>query len=649
MKVVRTAVKAEPEVTPKSEPDTEAEKKAEKNVYQKNDNSAAAAAPTRYMVKRTMNSSAAHIEVRECVAEKVTSRRLNTKRNTYEYYVKWAEFEGTWEPKSHFEKAPELITECERKLAQQKAAALANASSAVAAASPNAAGRPERTSKARAVNTLKSWLNTGEQAGQSALSPSGNDLKRKNTDSEAGESSQDESFGAGSPSPNKQLKIASASSQIVQKVVGGQVRYFQKAANGSPTAVPTSPNSAEVVIDKNGDKASGVRRKPGVVVKSPVTREAQVKVVGRNETTSSGIVRVGKAAAPSSPGGTPSPVTSPVGAPRMQKIIQNTRTPSGSIIKRTIYRTIPGTPGTPSTPTQTAASAGATKPGITAARPAVASATASPRTPYQVNKTTAARTPMTTPATANAAYKISPSNQRVVRTPTAKPLSGKLTNTTPSPTAGRVVRSSPATAAAAKVGVVAAKESEEDGSGDAGEYTLCPVTGKLITKGQEGQSAEDADSELQRLLTNEEEEAAAAAAGSNVNSTEIHELIQNEDGSPVMVTGEDGTVYQVAGKNAEGQTLLLTQGEDGEQQCVIMASPEDGAAAGDGAHNAGEGETQMLGVDGDSQDGQITAELVQADEPSADGTRRVVLLLPDGNLMVSELNEEQYQQFNLGA
>lgn len=51
--------------------------------------------------------------------------------------------------------------------------------------------------------------------------------------------------------------------------------------------------------------------------------------------------------------------------------------------------------------------------------------------------------------------------------------------------------------------------------------------------------------------------------------------------------------------------------------------------------------------DSDSQDGQITAEIVQADEPSPGGTRKVVLLLPDGNLMVTELSDDQFQSLNI--
>lgn len=234
VKVMRTVtgpVKSEPELmmTPKAAPDADADTagkiKADKNPYQKVDNSTNP--PTlinRYMVKRTMNSSATHIEVRECLAEKVTSRRLNAKRNTYEYFVKWSDFEATWEPKSHFEKAQELITECERKLAKQKAAATASpvvVAQTAAAATPL---RPERSSKARAVSTLKTWCNTGD------AQQAGGDLKRKNTDSDYAEgeySSQDESFAVGSPSPSKQIKT---SPLVVQKAGGGQLRYYQKVS-----------------------------------------------------------------------------------------------------------------------------------------------------------------------------------------------------------------------------------------------------------------------------------------------------------------------------------------------------------------------------------------------------------------------------------
>lgn len=141
-------------------------------------------------------------------------------------------------------------------------------------------------------------------------------------------------------------------------------------------------------------------------------------------------------------------------------------------------------------------------------------------------------------------------------------------------------------------------------------------------------------------------------------------LAASDDGGQQLiqfVTGEDGTIYQVAGKNEQGQTILIAQGADGEQQCVYVAAEDSEALGLDDANNGvlsidgnlvdanaevqqqlqqqlvAEGQqsiqfalgtdeaTTVQGVhqplavateDGDSQDGQITAEVVQADLPS---------------------------------
>lgn len=206
-------------------------------------------------------------------------------------------------------------------------------------------------------------------------------------------------------------------------------------------------------------------------------------------------------------------------------------------------------------------------------------------------------------------------------------------------------------------------------------------------------------------------------------------LAASDDGGQQLiqfVTGEDGTIYQVAGKNEQGQTILIAQGADGEQQCVYVAA-EDSEALGLGLDDANNGNvlssidgnlvanaevqqhlqqqlaegqqsiqfgtddaTAVQGVhqplavateDSDSQDGQITAEVVQADLPSPGtviirkiitinsmidihsltfkfafvcgyvfilgGTRRVILQLPDGNFMITEVDEEQFKALNM--
>lgn len=154
-------------------------------------------------------------------------------------------------------------------------------------------------------------------------------------------------------------------------------------------------------------------------------------------------------------------------------------------------------------------------------------------------------------------------------------------------------------------------------------------------------------------------------------------LAASDDGGQQLiqfVTGEDGTIYQVAGKNEQGQTILIAQGADGEQQCVYVAAEDSEALGLDSANNGvlssidgnlvdaaatqqqlqqqlAEGQQSIqfaLGTDDatavhqplavatedpDSQDGQITAEVVQADLPSP-GTQIVLAFISpiDGSI-----------------
>ncbi|CAL7935612.1 unnamed protein product [Xylocopa violacea] len=157
----------------------------------------------------------------------------------------------------------------------------------------------------------------------------------------------------------------------------------------------------------------------------------------------------------------------------------------------------------------------------------------------------------------------------------------------------------------------------------------------------------------------------------------------------VTITGEDGVVYQVAGQAEDGQTLLVTRDADGEQQCVYVTTEQQGD---EGSvltldHAVAEAVAQLIpdqvnlasqfyvkeggtepaenpmvmsimdntnttdvteGQEDADGHGQVVAQVVQAEEPTPGGTRRVVLLLPDGNLMMTEVTEEQYAALGLG-
>lgn len=150
----------------------------------------------------------------------------------------------------------------------------------------------------------------------------------------------------------------------------------------------------------------------------------------------------------------------------------------------------------------------------------------------------------------------------------------------------------------------------------------------------------------------------------------------------VTVTGEDGVVYQIA---TEGQEEI--EGGEGMQQCVYVTTDQaEGSEEGavltldtavaeavaqlmpDQVIGGGcpqfyikEGEdtsvadnsnqlvmTSVVDQSGTDENAQVVAHVVQEGEiiPGT-GKRRVVLLLPDGNLMMTDVDEEQYAALNL--
>lgn len=150
------------------------------------------------------------------------------------------------------------------------------------------------------------------------------------------------------------------------------------------------------------------------------------------------------------------------------------------------------------------------------------------------------------------------------------------------------------------------------------------------------------------------EPVAAEAAATNV-TTDISSFTLTDNENPIFITGDDGTVYQVAGQNEHGQTILLTQGSDGQQQCLLVTNevaetmetseePQTDIAMPEVPANV----TDPLSVktDDDVSD-QVVAQVVRAEPPSPGGTHKVVVMLPDGNLMVTQVSPEEYASLEL--
>ncbi|CAG9865242.1 unnamed protein product [Phyllotreta striolata] len=137
-----------------------------------------------------------------------------------------------------------------------------------------------------------------------------------------------------------------------------------------------------------------------------------------------------------------------------------------------------------------------------------------------------------------------------------------------------------------------------------------------------------------------------------------------DNDNPIFITGDDGTVYQVAGQNEQGQTILLTQGSDGQQQCLLVTNEVAEAMETPVADETQQQQQQPqeismpeisadvnepLSVKTDSMESadQVVAQVVRAEPPSPGGTHKVVVMLPDGNLMVTQVSPEEYASLEL--
>lgn len=151
---------------------------------------------------------------------------------------------------------------------------------------------------------------------------------------------------------------------------------------------------------------------------------------------------------------------------------------------------------------------------------------------------------------------------------------------------------------------------------------------------------------------------------------------------PIYITGDDGTVYQVAGQNDQGETILITTGSDGVQQCLLVtndgndeqmtatpiemptivsnfatSSPTAQQVVASGtvaqatptttASTTAVAVTEPLQLKTDDASDQVVAQVVRAEPPSPGGTHKVIVMLPDGNLMVTQVSPEEYASLEL--
>lgn len=273
-----------------------------------------------------------------------------------------------------------------------------------------------------------------------------------------------------------------------------------------------SPASAEVVLTSPKDnKQSGVIKKPGATIISPRTEPAQVKILRKGETAESGVVRIVQQKTGSQVVTRTTSVTSP--QPR-QGTIQRIPAKVQTQLTRKVIPT---------------------------------------STPTTVGRTTVTRIGRGDgPKIIEQKIIAKPGQKggsRVIRKPSSEDEDDGLPDLFPQ-----------------EVKIPAPDSPERP-------LTLCPLTGKVLGRA-EGEMTPPPEDEIKLELKQEPSTSKDEKQDEIVADTTIQQIMTNEDGSPLLVTGEDGTIYQVAGKNAEGQTILIAQGADGESQCLFVAADD---------------------------------------------------------------------------
>lgn len=617
--------------------------------------------------------------IEKAAIEKIMAKRMNPRKRENEYLVKWEQKPQTWEPASHLDTCKDLIENFEVLLAKQKemrsksqqqsqpqTQPIATSTPTPVPVTPN---RPVRFSKEKAINQVKQWTGGNKHHDDSAESSG----KRKLDEDEEfeeeidGDDVDDEDYELESSWEKKKMaqQLGQTSVKRMKTEIGGQngnVRVISKSGSdmtiGATVVRKVVGTKSPDVIIAGQKQQSGVFKKSSPAVTTFVqkkTGEGQVRIVGSKDQIASGIVRVG-----STPASKPGIVTRVVpkvspaqqiraspGTGTVVRTVQSVQNQQKTLAQKIIQRS-------PIAKTQTIGG-----------RPSVG----------QVVQ----RQPVRSPASAAVVRKSGPPQQTVGARRPGQPMQQ----------AGRVV----------KKGTAAVNQDEDDdgipdpfpkdlppieteSSSPPPPLTLCPITGKVLGQAEGEPSAE------------EQQE----GDGESSDQHQITQLLSNEDGTPIYITGDDGTMYQVAGKNANGETILISTNAEGEQTCVLLPADQDllaglpgiqttdaseaqmeGApmtvdaavaeavsAAGEqqvegetqffskegdeGSQNSSEEATQPLSItvggDGDSQDGQITAEIVQADEPSPGENFLFDLVTESLHLIYLNSQEEREKLFS---
>ncbi|CAK1556358.1 unnamed protein product [Leptosia nina] len=678
------------------------------------------------IAKRTEREAPPGAQLQEYVVEKILAKRFNPRQKHYEYLLKWEGYpheQNTWEPLENMETCKHLLEAFEKQLARQKELKALRAQQQALhpvqvkqtstplpqvvkqlvkkndtpALTPT--GRLQRSSKARALDQVKAWCGSADDEPP---------VKRARAQSDNDYSDPDEPKLDLKTINGQQSPKASVDPELVKSLglsgkgmpnIKGVIKVDPKHMPNLSTGVYIMSKSSGIMkIDSPGKIGPGLNIDQDVIKKQIMAAKQKKMEENRKQSPGTPISQIRKTYGPSGQHVTEKTIITPSG----QKIIQRT-------IQRPIGGAQSGDGKSPVTilnkklaQSQIAGDSLLRRGGSVRGR-GRGNFSLSPNimrvkdksAPFDIDKWSTSsessdgvEDPF--PQDLGPIPPTSPDRPLTLCPLTGKRLARAENEPTPPPTPSPPPTPPPETQ---PEGTMLMKVEMSPGGttgivvqGEGGAQPSLPV----LTD-DDGTEMKVEASAVKQLLEE----------GVGVEDNEEVGLQLHSGHAPIMIRGEDGVLYQVAGENEAGQTLLVAAegvegavegAVDGEGEGVMYVTREDGQTllvstqgvqgAVEGVEAAAEGEAegvtyvtrnedgqdvltidptqlaqllpggeagglQQVAVQMESEGGeeatQVIAQLVQAELPSPGGTRRVVLLLPDGTLTMTELDKEQYE------
>ncbi|XP_022119146.2 uncharacterized protein LOC110995982 isoform X2 [Pieris rapae] len=676
------------------------------------------------IARRTERDAAPGEVSQQFVVEKILAKRFNPRRKHYEYLLKWEGYpheQNTWEPVENMDTCKHLLEAFEKQLARQKELkalrAQQQAQNTVQVKQTSTplpqvvkqmvkknesptltpTGRLQRSSKARALDQVKAWCGNADDEPPS---------KRVRHSSDNDYSEPDEpkvevrSVVNGQPSP----KSSSVDPELVKSLglsgkgmpnIKGVIKVDPKHMPSLSTGVYIMSKSSGIMkINSPGKIGPGLNIDQEVIKKQIMAAKQKKMEENRKQSMSSPTTQVKKTYGPAGQQVTEKTIITPSGQKIIQRTIQRPVQSSGSDGKSPVTILNKKLAQSQSAGDSLLRRGGTMRGrgrGSFSLSPAVRLKEKSVSFDFDKWSTSSESSDGVEdpfPKELGPIPPTSPDRPLTLCPRTGKRLARAENEPTPPPTPSPPPTPPPDTQAQ---GTMLMKVEMSPGGttgivvqGDGAQPSLPMLTD------EDGTEVKVESSAVKQLLEE------------GVGEDETEEVgLQLHTGHPLMIRGEDGVLYQVAGENEAGQTLLVAAegvegteegAGEGDGEGVMYVTREDGQTllvstqgvqgtvegVEGGAEGEGEGVTyvtrgedgqdvltidpgqlaallpggeagglQQVAVQVEGEGGedatQVIAQLVQADLPSPGGTRRVVLLLPDGSFTMTELDKEQYE------